>query len=120
MAISPNPQGVQPKILNPAKNGRKLPYFPAVTSVPTPKQGQASAKPDIAEPNKVASSKTGWMLLGGVLVLTSLFVGFFNRKTILSWFEKAKKEPSPVGKIGKTAPTLNFENFEGLRPPKKL
>jgi hypothetical protein len=110
MAISPNPQGVQPKILNPAKNGRKLPYFPAVTSVPTPKQGQASAKPDIAEPNKVASSKTGWMLLGGVLVLTSLFVGFFNRNKLLGWFEKVKTpaivSSKPTEKVHPTPPNI--------------
>jgi hypothetical protein len=112
MAISPNPQGVQPKIINQAKKGQKSPYVPANKLVSTPKQEQVTT-----QPSKVTSSKTGWLLLGGGLASLAILVGFFNRKTILSWFEKAKKEPSLVGK---TAPTLNYENFDGLKPQRSI
>ena len=112
MTISPSPQRLQPKIINQAKKGQKSPYVPANKLVSTPKQEQVTT-----QPSKVTSSKTGWILLGGGLAGLSILVGFFNRKTILSWFEEAKKEPSLVGK---TAPTLNYENFDGLKPQRSI
>ena len=44
-------------------------------------------------------------------------MGFSIERLCLSWFEKAKKEPSLVEK---TASTLNYENFDGLRPQRSI
>jgi hypothetical protein len=115
MAISPNPQRLQPKTINPTKKGQNPTPITSSALASTPKEGQYTT-----EPSKATSAKTGWILVGGGLASLAILVGFFNRKTILSWFKKAKKEPSPVGKTGETAPPLNYDNFDGLKPERNI
>jgi hypothetical protein len=114
MAISPSPQRLQPKIINQAKKGQKSPYVPANKLVSTPKQEQATT-----QPSKVTSSKTGWILLGGGLASLAILVGFFNRKTILSWFEKAKTPAvlslKSTENIQPTSPSINLD-AENINP----